>query len=61
MINAWECVTSIDQCRNSPIANHAIGGKVTHEHVEICTKVSDGTRMDAEVNWRPLSSKSSTM
>lgn len=50
MINAWECVTSIDQCRNSPIANHAIGGKVTHEHVEICTKVSDGTRMDAEVN-----------
>lgn len=35
MINAWECVTSIDQCRNLPIANHAIGGKVTHEHVEI--------------------------
>lgn len=59
MINSWAGVTSIDQFRNSPIANHAIGGKVAHEHVEICT--SDGARMEAEVNWRPLSSKSSSM
>lgn len=38
MINTLDCVTSIDQSRNSPIANNAIGGKVAFEHVEISTK-----------------------
>lgn len=38
MINSCDCATSIDQSRNVPIASNAIGGKVAHEHVEICTK-----------------------